>query len=63
MAISPTLLCPAPFPTFLSHEFIPEGYGRPLDIADVEKLQLVFPGHASTQPASAEIIGAWLTNE
>lgn len=63
MTISPTLLCPAPFPTFLSREFIPENYGKPLDIADVEKLQLVFPGHASTQPASAEIIGAWLTNE
>ena len=61
MAISPTLLCPAPFPTFLSREFVPEGYDSPLDINDAEKLQLVFPGNASTQPASAEIIGAWLT--
>ena len=43
LALAPTLLCPAPYPVFLSREFIPEGYNEPLRIADVEKLQFVFP--------------------
>ncbi len=60
MTISPTRLCPAPFPTFLSREFFPDGYDRPLDISDVEKLQLVFPGASAETPASAEVIGVWL---
>lgn len=58
--ISPTILCPAPFPVFLEREFMPNGYSSPLDIADIEKLQLVFPAPASESHKSAEIVGVWL---
>lgn len=60
LVLSPTLLCPAPFPTFLKREFIPEGHDMPLSVADVEKLQLVFPGDTSGKEASADITGVWL---
>jgi len=59
-AVSPTLLCPAPYPVFLSREFIPENYTEPLNITDVEKLQLSISGRNNNHQAYAEIIGVWL---
>ncbi|MDE6528023.1 MAG: hypothetical protein K2L78_03135, partial [Muribaculaceae bacterium] len=60
LTLSPTLLCPAPFPTFLNREFVPEGYTAPLSWANAEKLQMVFPGPSSGNAASAEVIGVWM---
>lgn len=60
LTLSPTLLCPAPFPTFLEREFIPQSTEATLRPENVEKLQLVFPGHPSGNPASAEITGVWM---
>lgn len=56
MFLSPTLLCPAPFPTFLKREFIPERYDQPLYPQEIEKLQISFSGNES----EIEIVGAWL---
>ena len=56
LSISPTLLCPAPYPVFLQRQLMPEGYDKPLDVSDIERLQLSFPG----SEAEIEIIGAWL---
>lgn len=58
--LSPTLLVPAPFPTFLGREFVPEDNGQTLRVADIEKLQLVFPAENSDRQASAEVVGVWL---
>lgn len=58
--LSPTLLVPAPFPTFLGREFVPEDNGQTLRAADIEKLQLVFPAENSDRQASAEVVGVWL---
>ena len=58
---SPTLLCPAPYPTFLDREMTPQGYTRPLNPKEIEKLQLVIPsGAASRKDIYVEIIGAWI---
>ncbi len=58
---SPTLLCPAPYPTFLDREMTPQGYTRPLNPKEIEKLQLVIPsGSASRKDTYVEIIGAWI---
>ena len=58
---APTLLCPAPYPTFLSREFIPEPSGcHKLKLHDVEKLQLVMSNEPAGKNISAEIIGVWL---
>lgn len=57
---APTLLCPAPYPTFLSREFTPEPSNcHKLNVPDVEKLQLVM-SNESGKNISAEIIGVWL---
>ena len=56
LSISPTLLCPAPYPVFLQRQLMPEGYDKPLDVSDIERLQFSFPG----SEAEIEIIGAWL---
>ncbi len=56
LQLRPTLLCPAPYPVFLGREFMPEGYTKPLDASDVERLQLVFP----CRETETEIIGVWL---
>lgn len=56
LSISPTLLCPAPYPVFLQRQLMPEGYDKPLDVSDIERLQLSFPG----SEAEIELIGAWL---
>lgn len=58
--LSPTLLVPAPFPTFLGREFVPEYNGQTLRAADIEKLQLVFPAENSDRQASVEVVGVWL---
>lgn len=58
--LSPTLLVPAPYPTFLGREFVPEDNGQVLRVADIEKLQLIFPAEQSDKQASAEIVGVWL---
>ena len=58
MAMGPTLLCPAPYPTFLSREYKPEGYSRPLRWDEIEKIQIVMP---SAEPGSfAEFRGITL---
>ena len=56
LSISPTLLCPAPYPVFLQRQLMPEGYDKPLDVSDIERLQFSFPG----SEAEIELIGAWL---
>ena len=58
--LSPTLLVPAPYPTFLGREFVPEDAGQVLNVQDIEKLQLIFPAEQSGIQASAEVIGVWL---
>lgn len=58
--LSPTLLVPAPFPTFLGREFVPEDNGQTLRAAEIEKLQLVFPAEKSDRQASVEVVGVWL---
>lgn len=60
MSITPTLLCPAPYPSFLEREFTPENYTRPLIAREIEKLQIVINGEPSEEEISAEIVGAWL---
>lgn len=59
MKVSPTLLCPAPYPVFLSREFVPEGYDRPLRWEEIEKVQLVFPAY-TPDSKTAEITGITL---
>lgn len=56
LVIKPTLLCPAPYPSFLMRKIAPENYDKPLDISDIERFQLSFPG----SEAEVEILGAWL---
>lgn len=60
---SPTLLCPAPYPTFLRREMMPEGYNRQLTAAEIEKLQLVISSEASDKDAYAEIAGVWIERQ
>ncbi len=60
LTLSPTLLCPAPFPGFLEREFVPTDCTASMRIGEVEKLQLVFPGVPADASASAEITGIWL---
>lgn len=60
LSFSPTLLCPAPYPTFLQREFTPDKKDAALSTGEVEKLQLVFPGLPSGKAASAEITAVWL---
>lgn len=56
MTLIPTLLCPAPYPTFLKREFMPENYSNPLVLSEIEKLQLAYPA----ENAKVEIIGVWI---
>lgn len=60
LQLSPTLLLPAPYPVFLSREFMPDNYSEALETRDIEKLQLVFPGKSSDRATVAEIHGLWL---
>lgn len=60
LVLSPTLLCPAPFPTFLDREIMPVDYTKPLRVGEVEKIQLVFSPSDSSKESSADIIGVWL---
>ena len=56
MTLIPTPLCPAPYPTFLKREFMPENYSNPLELSEIEKLQLVY----LAENAKVEIIGVWI---
>ncbi len=56
LAISETLLCPAPFPAFLERKFNPDRYGQPLRTEDIEKIQISLSGDNS----EVEFIGIWL---
>ena len=56
MSIMPTLLCPAPYPTFLKREFTPYGYNRQLHLPEAEVVRLAFSG----SDAKVKIIGAWI---
>ena len=60
LTISPTLLCPAPYPVFLEREMMPENYTGKLRANEIEKIQITIPGNASEQEQTFEIIGAWL---
>ena len=57
--LSPTLLVPAPYPTFLGREFRPEDNGHQLHVSDIEKVQLVFPSGPSDEEAHVEVAGIW----
>lgn len=57
--LTSTLLCPAPFPTFLEREFTPDAYSKPFDIRDAERLQLVISPNDSSS-GNIKIVGAWL---
>lgn len=52
-SVAPTLLCPAPYPVFLSREFTPDNYDTPLDWTDVEALQLSANG-------GFDLAGIWI---
>ena len=57
MTVAPTLLVPAPYPTFLSREYTPKG-SFALDPAKLQKLQIAVP--FDINGGRVEIIGAWL---
>lgn len=61
LKLSPTLLCPDPYPVFLGREFVPDASSAtPMaDIADVEKIVLVFPQKKGDK-GSVDIKGAWI---
>lgn len=53
-AIAPTLLCPAPYPSFLTRSITPSNlYRKPLALPDVQALRL-------TASASFDLCGIWL---
>lgn len=60
MSITPTLLVPAPYPTFLRREYITENYNRPLDLREVEKLQIQVHGVPSDHSQHIAIESVWL---
>ena len=60
LTITPTLLCPAPYPVFLEREMMPENYTGKLRVNEIEKIQITIPGTASDQEQTFEIIGTWL---
>ncbi len=56
MSLMPTLLCPAPYPTFLKREFMPPSYDSPLELSEAEKVVIAIPNN----DAEIEIIGIWI---
>lgn len=60
MTITPTLLVPAPYPTFLGREYTPTGYACEPMLKEIEKIQIVVPAGPSESSRNFSIIGVWL---
>lgn len=60
MRLSPTLLCPEPYPSFMLRTFEPdEDTATPLRLSDMEKVQVVVPQKAD-RSGYIEMRGVWL---
>ena len=60
MTLTPTLLVPAPYPTFLGREYTPTGYAREPRLTEIEKIQIVVPAGPSESPRNFSIVGIWI---
>ena len=54
---SPTVLCPAPYPTFLERE-VAVNIDRPLTVNEIDYVELHF--EADTVDASLQFYGIWI---
>ncbi len=60
LKLTNTLLCPEPYPTFMSREFVPDAAtATPLSLDDVEKVQITLSQKAGTN-GFIEMRGMWL---
>ncbi|MDE5941468.1 MAG: cellulase family glycosylhydrolase [Muribaculaceae bacterium] len=62
LTLSPTLLCPAPYPVFLDREMMPENYSRPLIPQEIEKIEIIMPENRDNAESYVEIAGVWIEN-
>ena len=60
MTLTPTLLVPAPYPTFLGREYTPTGYAREPRLTEIEKIQIVVPAGPSESTRNFSIVGIWI---
>jgi len=60
LTLAPTLLCLAPYPSFLPRKFVAKEYSGAFSLPDIEKVQIVLHGLPTERNASAEIAGIWL---
>lgn len=58
--LSPTLLVPAPYPTFLGREYTPVGYNEKPTLEKVEKIQIAVPAGPSGSKRKFSLAGIWI---